>query len=107
MTLPELFCPRHRARHSPLSGQRPARGSRAAALPASAELHPPRPGLPPPPARHTRCSLIRQSQRRRPGMLKEPLPGRTQQRGLVIGSPFWGVYDVADVAFELRRGHVI
>ena len=41
MTLPELFCPRHRARHSPLSGQRPARGSRAAALPASAELHPP------------------------------------------------------------------
>ena len=46
MTLPELFCPRHRARHSPLSGQRPARGSRAAALPASAELHPPGPACP-------------------------------------------------------------
>ena len=39
-------------------------------------------------------------------MLKEPLPGRTQNR-LVICSPFWGVYDVADVAFELRGGHVI
>jgi hypothetical protein len=38
----------------------------------------PRPGLRPPPARHTRCSLIHQSQRKRPGMLKEPLPGRTQ-----------------------------
>lgn len=46
MTLPELFCPRHRARHSPLSGQRPARGSRAAALPASAELHAPGPACP-------------------------------------------------------------
>ena len=38
----------------------------------------PRPGLRPPPARHTRCSLIHQSQRKRPEMLKEPLPGRTQ-----------------------------
>jgi hypothetical protein len=46
MTPPELFCPRHRARHSPLSGQRPARGSRAAALPASAELHAPGPACP-------------------------------------------------------------
>ena len=38
----------------------------------------PRPGLRPPPARHTRCSLIHQSQRKRPEMLQEPLPGRTQ-----------------------------
>jgi hypothetical protein len=43
MTLPELFCPRHRARHSPLSGERAARGSRTLALRASAELHAPGP----------------------------------------------------------------
>ena len=30
---------------------------------------------------------------------------RAQSR--LICSPFWGVHDMADVAFELRRGHVI
>ena len=77
MTLPELFCPRPRARHSPLSGQRPARGSRAAALPASAELHGPGPACPtagPPHEMLADPSIPAEA----PGMLKEPLPGRTQ-----------------------------